>query len=85
MPRRWPSYGLRVWHCELTQVVRQADQSGILWNATQLRQLIANDDFFAFPQLRVAGFADVTVVPGDELIEQLEQSYHRCGTDQPSL
>ncbi len=75
-------YGLHVMHSELTEVVRQVSDSGILWNATQLRALIQADDFFAFPRLKASGFADITVVPGDELIEQLEQSYSRCGTDQ---
>ncbi len=76
------SYGLHVMHSELTEVVRQVADSGILWNATQLRALIQADDFFSFPRLRTSGFADITVVPGDELIEQLEQSYSQCGTDQ---
>ncbi len=76
------SYGLHVMHSELTEVVRQVSDSGILWNATQLRSLIQTDDFFGFPRLKASGFADITVVPGDELIEQLEQSYSRCGTDQ---
>ncbi len=76
------SYGLHVMHSELTEVVRQVADSGILWNATQLRALIQADDFFCFPRLRTNGFADITTVPGDELIEQLEQSYSRCGTDQ---
>ena len=34
-------YGLEVVEVDLTQVVRQEQQSGILWNATRLRQLIA--------------------------------------------
>lgn len=75
-------YGLHVRQMELTQVVRQADESGILWNATRLRRLIDEQDVFDFPRMRVSGFPDITVVPGNELIESLEQSYHRCGTDQ---
>lgn len=75
-------YGLHVRQMELTQVVRQADESGILWNATRLRRLIDEQDVFGFPRMRVSGFPDITVVPGNELIESLEQSYHRCGTDQ---
>ena len=31
-------YGLEVVEVDLTQVVRQEQQSGILWNATRLRQ-----------------------------------------------
>ena len=75
-------YGLQVQHITLTQVVRQLSDSGILWNATMLRQLITNDEVFAFPQLRVAGFPDIRVMPGNELIEALEDAYYQCGTDQ---
>ena len=37
--------------------------------------------YYEFPRLRT-DFPDVCVMPGDELIEALEDSYHRCGTDQ---
>lgn len=75
-------YGLNVWESELTQVVRQHDESGILWNATRLRHFISTDEFFDLPQIRLTGFPDVRRVPGDELIETLEECYARVGTDQ---
>ncbi len=56
-------------------------EAGVLWNATALRQKIMNEDMYDFPRVRLAGFADVKVVPGDELIECLEQSYSRWGTE----
>lgn len=71
-------YGLDVIEAELTQVVRQVDSSGILWNATRLRECLCHGD--DVPRIRVS-FPDVRVVPGNELIEYLEQSYHRCGKD----
>ena len=52
-------YGLEVQEVDLTQVVRQEQQSGILWNATRLRQLIAEDACEALPKIKVAGFADI--------------------------
>ena len=76
------SYGLHVWKGELTQVVRQHNESGILWNATELRHLIVSDACDGLPQIRLTGFADVRRVPGDELIELLEESYSKCGLDQ---
>lgn len=75
-------YGLKVIETTLTQVVRQLSDSGILWNATMLRQIIANDEAWALPKLRIDGFPDVRYMPGDELIEALEQAYYQCGTDQ---
>ena len=71
-------YGLDVIEAELTQVVRQVDSSGILWNATRLRECLCNGG--DIPRIRI-NFPDVQVVPGNELIEYLEQSYHRCGKD----
>ena len=75
-------YGLKVREVTLTEVVRQLSDSGILWNATLLRHMIANGEMDAFPLLRVTGFADVVCLPGSELIEALEQAYYHCGTDQ---
>ena len=74
-------YGLQVHEMTLTEVVRQLEGSGILWNATRLRRMLADDDLYAFPQLRLAGFADIVHLPGSELIEALEQAYYQCGTD----
>ena len=74
-------YSMEVTELCLTQVVRQLEESGILWNATMLRSLIQNDDVYAFPKLRGKSFPDIKVLPGNELIEALEQSYRNHGTD----
>lgn len=75
-------YDVDVTEVYLTEVVRQEQESGILWNATHLRQLMQEELFYEFPCLRASGFPDVCVIPGDELIDALENSYQRCGTDQ---
>lgn len=76
------SYGLRVWQVQMTEVVRQAGSSGILWNATMLRRMLAEaDGGIGFPRFRLRGMPDMQVVTGEELIESLESSYSRCGTD----
>ena len=74
-------YGMEVTELCLTQVVRQLEESGILWNATMLRRLIQDEEIFSFPKLRGKTFPDVRVVPGDELIESLYDSYRNHGTD----
>ena len=74
-------YGMEVTELCLTQVVRQLEESGILWNATMLRSLIQNDEMFEFPKLKGKSFPDIKALPGDELIEALEQSYRNHGTD----
>ena len=69
-------YGLRVYECDLDQVLRQSDSSGILWNATRIRGNLI------LPRIRFQGFTDICVVPGDELIESLATSYGRVGMDE---
>ncbi len=75
-------YGLEVCEAKLTEVVRQMQDSGILWNATALRRFIAEDDFFSLPAIRVEGFPDIRVIGGNELIETLTECYDRVGMDE---
>ena len=75
-------YGLEVMEVDLTQVVRQEQQSGILWNATRLRRLIAEEECYSLPKIKVEGFADIRVLPGNELIEELNACYDRDGLDE---
>ena len=75
-------YGLRVYETDLDEVLRQSQASGILYNATLVRQMITHDAVTQMPRLRVCAFADISVVPGDELIESLASSYSRVGADE---
>jgi len=76
------SYGMKVYECDLNQVLRQSEESGILWNATVIRQMVTHDEMTQLPQIRFQGFADICVVPSDELIESLASSYSRVGLDE---
>ena len=75
-------YGLEVLEADLTQVVRQERQSGILWNATRLRQLIAEEGCCSLPKIRITGFADIKVLPGNELTDELSSCYDCDGPDE---
>ena len=75
-------YGLEVYEGLLTEVVRQLQDSGILWNATELRRYIAEEDFFTLPPIKVEGFPDIKVIPGNELIEAISDSYDHVGMDE---
>lgn len=75
-------YGLLIKEVELTEVVRQEQASGILWNATCLREAITNGAFEVLPKFRLSGFSDVKRIPGDELIDTLSDCYDRDGMDQ---
>lgn len=73
---------LDVVRVEMTQVMRQSDGSGILQNATMLREIISKGVIGEFPQVRFEGFADVCRVSGDELIEAIESCYSEAGIDE---
>lgn len=74
-------FGMDVMSHTLKKVVRQAESSGILWNATHLRQLMDTEDIFSLPRLRFSGFADIRIIQGNELIDAIEQCYHNDGED----
>ena len=76
------AYGLKVYECDLNEVLRQSQDSGILYNATIIRQMITHNQATALPKIRFKGFADISIVPGDELIESLSTSYAEVGIDE---
>lgn len=69
-------FGLAVDEIELTQVVRQEKESGILFNATAIRELIRKEET-SFPSLRTKGFKDVFRMMGDKIIEGLNYAYSK--------
>lgn len=75
-------YGLSVYECDLDEVLRQSSESGILWNATMIRSMITHDEMTQLPKIHFAGFSDIKMVPGGELIEQLASSHSHAGLDE---
>ena len=74
-----------VFFSELTTVVRQQKESGILFNATRLRRLISEGgEAGVFDDLRlsVKRFDDIRRIGGDELIESLTDAYGRYGEEE---
>ena len=72
---------------ELSTVVRQQQESGILYNATKVRQLISEMeygpgliDIFDL-QLEADGFDDVERIGGGDLIEKISDAYATYGED----
>ena len=72
---------------ELSTVVRQQQESGILYNATKVRQLISEMEygpglFDIFDlQLEADGFDDVERIGGGDLIEKISDAYATYGED----
>ena len=76
---RLEGFGYRVREIELTDVVRQAEDSGILHNATSIRNLIT-DGLEDYPRFNFDAFPDITMISGAELLETISSSYDRYGT-----
>lgn len=71
-------FGVRAGHFELTQVVRQELESGILFNATLLRKNISDGKGFHFK----TNFSDIKRISSSEVGEQLASDHGKYGTDQ---
>jgi exodeoxyribonuclease-5 len=70
--------------CELTEVVRQSHESGILHNATVVRRLIA-EKRQELPRLETDMFADVKRISGEDLIETIADAYDKYGIDETAI
>lgn len=69
----------------LEEVVRQSRESGILFNATMLRECISgSENGSAIPEIRLktGGFDDITRIGGSELIECISDAYGKYGEDE---
>ncbi|MBO7764024.1 MAG: ATP-binding domain-containing protein, partial [Bacteroidales bacterium] len=69
-------------YMELSTVVRQAEESGILHNATIIRKIIESYDYSDISlKLDLKGFKDIESISGGDLIESLDDAFGRFGTD----
>lgn len=69
------SFSLTVASFEMTEVMRQALQSGILYNATELRKRL-NDDDTSLPLFITQGFTDVQRIDPQDFEELLQQCFN---------
>lgn len=69
-------YGLTIYTTELNEIVRQADESGILNIATSLRH------FDEMPPLLPHNTTDARAITGMDLQEELENAIHNYGSDE---
>lgn len=74
-------YGLDVISTQMTMTVRQSTDSGILYNATSIRKILAQGGVSDYPKLKIKGFNDIKQINGSELIEELDAAYNKYGID----
>jgi len=75
-------YGLDVYNYTLTEVVRQEKTSGILTNATLLREKIDSGNTADYPKLISKHGTDVKIVNGEDLLEAIQDAYNRDGLEE---
>jgi exodeoxyribonuclease V len=69
---------------ELTQVLRQAGDSGILMNATALRESIRSNAVSTWPRIKTNKL-DVIRLEGDELSDAVNASYGKVGLEESKV
>ena len=76
-------YGLNVSCFALKQVARQALDSGILREATRLREKLSSDSPLQTSDFKIqANKTDILQLKGEEVIETLEQSWRTVGAEE---
>lgn len=80
-------YGLQVYEAELTEVVRQKEGSGILRQATYLRDLLTQHSGLpegaSIPlELDISQCPGVEIITGVELVDTLDAAYRRYGREE---
>lgn len=79
------NYNKEVATIELTEVVRQASESGILANATLLREQL-HDEFYETFQFNVQSFKDIVrLQEGNEILEAIEDAYAQYGKEETAF
>ena len=74
-------FSCEVVHIELDEVLRQAQDSGILFNATQLRNQLLDADFDAF-KFRLNNFQDIVrLVDGEAIQEAISTAFKKGETE----
>ncbi len=66
---------------ELKEVVRQARNSGILFNATKIREMLAKDKN-GFPGFKLKGFDDMIRVQGQDAADEVNDAYISSGKEE---
>jgi exodeoxyribonuclease V len=75
-------YNLKLFSAVLSDVVRQAEDSGILYNATAIRFHIKNKRTQNFFKIKTEGLDDIKLIGGEELIETISNCYDKYGEDE---
>jgi exodeoxyribonuclease-5 len=79
-PSTLSGYGFGLTSCELKQVVRQSETSGVLMNATRVRVQVAESNL-VHPSIDCINYKDTIRITGEELIDEISSAYGTCGME----
>jgi exodeoxyribonuclease V len=79
-PASLGEYGFGLISCELKQVVRQSETSGVLMNATRVRLQVAEANL-VHPTIDCINYNDTIRITGEELIDEISEAYGTCGME----
>lgn len=72
------SYGLDIMSFVLTNSMRQSEQSGILYNATELRKTMS-EGISAPPEIKITGLSGTENISGEYVLEKISDCYDSDG------
>ncbi|TYB70042.1 AAA family ATPase [Bizionia gelidisalsuginis] len=79
------NYNKDVTKMELDEVMRQGQDSGILENATEIREVIASNFFESF-KFNLKGFKDIVrLTDGYEILDAINDSYSTLGNEEMAI
>ncbi len=79
-PSSLSEYEFGLISCELKQVVRQSETSGVLMNATRVRLQVAESNL-VHPSIDCLNYKDTIRITGEELIDEISTAYGTCGME----
>lgn len=74
-------YGLKIYNVTLTLIARQSSNSGILQNATIVRNILTSGESVV-PKLELSQYPDIESLSGEFLMETISDCYDRDGIDE---
>jgi len=74
------TFDVSISHCQLTDVVRQEQDSGILFNATALRKILSSGKY-KLPFFTLSSFVDIQRINSQDLEDELNRLYANYNTE----
>jgi exodeoxyribonuclease-5 len=73
-------YGLTIYQAFLTEILRQTVESGILFNATEIRKKI-DKPVIHFPKIVTKNYDDIELIKGNDVVERISDTYDKNGIE----